>query len=320
MKLEDKISEVIAHILQSLELPHRDSEKYHGLLAYILLQRRRTPKAGADLLDSINQPLAAAFRQDKRLQGIGTEWILSPDNAVLAAMAYSSWMWPLLLDLRCKIIALRESPGFITSDSPVIYYNQFLESRRPALGNIGLLTKGLQIIFPISPRVLLMWYDGRIYKVGNKREDVVWIRECDDVDGLNALQFVSADHNVYFSPDISDVYLGSLARKSRHARSQYHVTVTKYRDVSDPNRGLLHVRPPEIRCDLNLSFVKLQRRLRRVKLGAEVSLPRDQEMLELVHEFIEMVGKGRMGWEDFYPFLVQRRKVKLPLEWAGGSG
>jgi len=217
-----------------------------------------------------------------------------------------------LLDLRCKIIALRESPGFITSDSPVIYYNQFLESRRPALGNIGLLNKGLQIIFPISPRVLLMWYAGRIYKVGEKREDVVWTRNSTDVEGLNALQFVSADENLYFSPDISEGYLRSLASKNRHTRSQYHTTVTEYTSVSDGDQRLLHIRPPEIRCNLSLSFVKLHRRLRKVKIGRKVSLFRDQEMSELVDEFNEMVHKGKLGWEDFYPFLVQRGKVRLP--------
>jgi len=312
MLLESKICQVIAGILQSHELPHRDSEEYHGLLAHILIQRRRTPSAGKELLDFANKPLAAALQPDSRLDGIGTDWILSPDDPILASMAYSTWMWPLLLDLHAKLILSSRSAEFLTSDSPVVYYNQFLKSRRPGLGNIGMLTKGLQIVFPLSPTTLLMLYDHRVYRVGDKKDDVVWIQSPKEVDKLNSLQLVCADRNLYFSSGITESHVTRLAAKSKRARSKYRTEVIRYWNAPNTNEQLVHVRPPEARCNLDLAFSRVHRRMRKVDLGENVALPRDEEMQELLYDFSDLVSQKRADWADFFPFLVQKGKASPP--------
>jgi len=309
MRLEDEVSRVLDRVLQRRSIPSLNSLDHQALLAYILLQRRRTPQAGRELIDSVNKPLAIAFREDERFGGIGDEWVVTPENPVITAMAFSSWLWPLLLDLKCKLLLTRLSPGFLTSDSPVIYYNQYLEDRRPQLGNTGLLTIGLQVFLPLSSGALIALYDGAIYKLGRGDKNTVEITNRADLDAMNALQVVSADHNLYFSSDVPPCYLHSLLRGSQALRQTYRVSAKAYRCTSDPRKVLIHLRPREIRSGLRVSFIRLHKRVRKLEIGTSALIPRDKEMWDLMQEFIGRTKRGELGTEDFFFFLVDKGKL-----------
>jgi hypothetical protein len=111
---------------------------------------------------------------------------------------------PITFDLCFKLVINKTKEPFITSDHPVVLYNQFLEPRKKYGNNTGLACKGLEIFLPISPRHLLIFFDPDVYKVENKSNVSVDITADADVKALNLLQCISADKNLYFNEEISE--------------------------------------------------------------------------------------------------------------------
>ena len=58
-------------------------------------------------------------------------------------------------------------------------------------------------------------YDANIYKVGNRKERVLYIDDVGSVDQLNLLQLLNATMTVNFSHQASETYLRELLRKSK---------------------------------------------------------------------------------------------------------
>ena len=55
----------------------------------------------------------------------------------------------------------------MTSDNPVVLYNMFLE--RMGVDESGMGSRGAFIFMPLSPGLAIVLYDGKVYKIGNKR-------------------------------------------------------------------------------------------------------------------------------------------------------
>jgi hypothetical protein len=173
---------------------------------------------------------------------------------------------PMTLDLSYKVISSeRCSRSFITSDHPVILYNSFLEERKTFGGNCGLASKGLQMFLPLSPKRLMMLYDGGCYAVGTRGNRVVPAND-DDVVTLNALQYISCDCNLYLKPCAeADIPL----LKSRHSmRRGKDSTVTKEfpqdRVEADGTRtSLMMNHDRDIKIGLSLSFMRVTKPGRR---------------------------------------------------------
>jgi len=104
----------------------------------------------------------------------------------------------IIFDLRLRLIIAPEGMSFITSDHPVVLLNQafFTVLQHPRI--LGLAASGLQIFLPISPRFLLIAFDPKIYRVGNRKQSTYQLERRNDCDLINALQIVNAEENVYF--------------------------------------------------------------------------------------------------------------------------
>ena len=77
----------------------------------------------------------------------------------------------IMRDLSVKILVNKTDKSFITSDNPVAKYNQFME--RMGQEAYGLGARGLQIFFPLSPQIGVMYYDPKCYKLGYKKKEYV---------------------------------------------------------------------------------------------------------------------------------------------------
>lgn len=307
--LEGEASRAIRRLHQYRCAPAPYSFDHQILLTFILLQRKRTPQAERDFIDSVNKPLAIAFRDDPRFNGIGREWILAPENTPATALGWSMWLWPILLDLRCTLLWTDVTPGFITSDSPVVYYNRFLENLRMHACNTGLMTRGLIVCLPVSPKALILIYDGATYKMKG-RCSMIRIRNRRDVDEFNRLQLASADEIAYFDSSVDVGYLAHLVETVHDIRDARQIRVMEYRSVDSPNHSLIHTRSPEIRMNLSLSFMRIMRKATQdVDLSNE-AIFRDPEMWDLVEEFLECVKNGNRSQEDFYFFLAEKGKLR----------
>ena len=137
--------------------------------------------------------------------------------------------FPLTMDLRCVALVNQTKFGFITSDNPVVLYNQLLEERTYA-SNTGLQSVGLQIYLPLTPAVACFFYDSDVYGVG-LRNPTRLLLQGEDIGRLNALQLLNARDNVYFHTDynapsqLSKLY--SIRGYRRKKVDQLHLSAGK---------------------------------------------------------------------------------------------
>lgn len=120
-----------------------------------------------------------------------------------------------MLDLTIKILKNETGNPFITSDFPIVKYNQFLEIKKWGHSRTGYGITGLQIFIPINNDLCIIFFDSSIYKVGNKKDSKIIISDKADVDSLNILQFTNCLEHVYFSDKASIEYIRNLKIKSK---------------------------------------------------------------------------------------------------------
>ena len=100
-----------------------------------------------------------------------------------------------------------EKQRLISSDNPVIFYNPF--NKR----SLGLVNAGLIIIFPISPKKLIVIFDSKMYSK-YKGKKIVNLKNENEVKKLNALQLIVAKYIVYFQ----DKNQSEIIKKLTHTR------------------------------------------------------------------------------------------------------
>ncbi len=126
-------------------------------------------------------------------------------------------------DLKFCIFKNKSEFPFITSDNPAVHTNRWhLENKRTRGLSFGIRSAGMLAILPLTPRLLLLGYDGDVYSVPNER-GVIEIRNARDVIAFNRHQFLHCVANVYvndasYEEDLLKHYLEieSIRPKSRH--------------------------------------------------------------------------------------------------------
>ena len=162
-------------------------------------------------------------------------------------------------DLKCKLIINNTSTKFITSDNPVVKYNKFLEMRGFPGGTVGIVSKGLQMFFPISPSHMLLYYDDWVYKVGEKSRNLIEINSVKDVDSMNLLQVLNCTELLFFNQSVDRIYIRGLVEKANGKRSKEYTNLNKTHSHTD-SQGFVHESynsyNNNIQVKLELSFIK----------------------------------------------------------------
>lgn len=244
-------------------LPERCSNSHGLLLIHLATQWART-KYMADAMQDMQERLlkyiseldeqeAKRFRDDIRRH---------LDNPVHLSILILMQIFPLLLDLDCKILANQTGVEFVTSDNPIVLYNQ-LFSFQKSQSNTGICVKGLQIFFPIAPEKVLLFYDSAVYSVGKRNQPIVELSDSRDVDQINLLQMANCQDNVYFhdtSLDLEPIHArGRQFRRQAMAR----LNVFPIEETEDGAQELLAMSRSDVVTNLSLSFVRITRRTRR---------------------------------------------------------
>ncbi len=112
-------------------------------------------------------------------------------------------MLPICMDLKSKILINETPVSFITSDNPVCLYNPFMEKMNYPLNGLG--ARGAIIYFPLSPKLALLIYDDKVYKVGNRKQSYVELHSVNDIRELNKLSIVNSNLVVYYQPSLTNV-------------------------------------------------------------------------------------------------------------------
>lgn len=257
-KLESAVNPCLMEILATNKLPKKQSDDYVKLLSFSITMANRTKDASEGLKemnDKFDQEILSYGDQykneieDLRLNSI---------NPIAQSLEITAELIHFAFDLKAKLLINKTNCLFITSDNPVIKYNQYLESRNHPGGHCGIATKGLQIFFPISPNHMLCFYDDWAYKIGEKFKDVIEITNIEDIEKLNYLQVLNCNDHLYFNHEVNESYLRQLFSKAKNKRMSEYSTLKKMKPYFDDNGKehiLVHTFDNNLNAKLKLGFI-----------------------------------------------------------------
>jgi len=286
-QIDDGASQIL-HVIEATEqVPDYDSVIREPLLAYVLFQSERTKYAVQAFRESSSKFNRIVFKTEEGLQGALATASEQQENPSVFLLQLASRILPVVTDLEMKLLRNRTECHFITSDNPVVKYNQFLESRGWPGSHTGWATAGLQVFFPIGPTLCIVLYDRDVYRVGHRREYVVDVERTPDVDQLNALQFLNADENIYFTSSVSDDYILRLDHQYRRKRRTEKVSVEEFHgpDSAWPTRRtLVACSTCDVNMNLSLSFIAQTKKAKSRRVGPSMANPRNPRVLAQVEE------------------------------------
>ncbi len=158
-EVEVGAAQIFRVIDQCCALPPHSSMDHKFLVLCVLMQHGRTVYT-ADVLNEMNDKLMKHLLAPRaKAKGIDLSKVkIGYKDVGRVSLGLAMQNYPILFDLDYKLLINETDVEFVTSDNPVVLYNQ-LFSFRTYISNTGLATKGLQIFFPISPRYTLLFFD-----------------------------------------------------------------------------------------------------------------------------------------------------------------
>jgi hypothetical protein len=166
-------------------------------MTHICFQTARSPQAGEDTLEMMTRMMRTVARNDptlsEDLRAHLDDVKVVHDNPVIYTMNIAGKTAIALHDLTPVLIHNEAKIEFISSDAPVVLFNQWAQQVKHR-GVLGWASAGLQVFLPLSPRVLLLLYDRDVYSI----EKTV-LSKSSSVQALNALHVARPVKNIYFS-------------------------------------------------------------------------------------------------------------------------
>jgi len=304
--IESISSKTILTIINSNKPPVPISKEHVILLRFIILLHNRTLYSAEEFDEISNKLLQNILSKDSRFSETLNSTKIVSDNPTLIPLQVAEELLPIAFDLKYKLLLNNTENNFITSDNPVIFYNQFLKKRKAFGGIAGLGVKGLEILFPISPRHYIIFYDGDIYRVGESNDSIVVITEKKDVNALNILQYLNARENLYFNHSIEESVIKQIITKSKRFRRQKKATVNEYPshvDDEGKSHSILHIYSEDIKLNFNLSFITEQPKASQYQLGDLATHLRNKEIFDLLEKYKQLVHEGIYKPGSFQEFL-----------------
>ncbi|MDB9306837.1 MULTISPECIES: DUF4238 domain-containing protein [Cyanophyceae] len=313
-KLETESAKIINSILEKQFLPAAHSRDHQMLLMFIIRLLGRTVYAAEMIQELVKKyqktvssiSYNALSESEKKIN-------LTLTDAVQESLSIGKCNFPLVRDLHWKLLINETQEPFITSDHPVVVYNQFLEHRKTYGSNVGLASKGLEVFLPLSPQIILILFDKDVYKVGAKNKYHIQVNMATDIKALNLLQYINANKNIYFNDKFSEKKVQELLttfdlyrRKSKANCDQYPNTIK-----NEKQKVLLHLYGSDVKCSLRLSFVSLLKKAKSYSLGQKVIHVRDEQLCRLHEKFLDLVYQGLYHPDDFYEFINDCKRYQI---------
>ncbi len=301
---EGEVAQLFRLISQQTRLPRYFTAGHLLLCFHIATQANRTQYAA----DALNALADGMMREVMKHDRSVTHDMLAQvrfgyDDPALVATAYGALGFPLLMDLECRVLLAPRGTEFITSDNPVVMYNQFM-LWRAAVSNTGIASKGLQIFFPIWPFLTLVMYDRDVYHFGRAKSARVHMASAIDVHELNILQAAAASKNVYAFTSAANIF--KVAQDAARYRRKEKALVRAFPQPSEGNRKseLIATSHVDIRTNAMLGFMRVHKRARawledfRSQRFQPAAVVRDQALVARFEAHVEAVKDGRATPEN----------------------
>lgn len=216
-QLEGQWSRILKEIILTENLP-RNPNDYEYLLHYIILSENRTLIKANNNMSYWGEQYRVIAKLLKEHGKIN----MSEDaiNSIEAKAAIpnlpdiknSIYIMNICADLQMSLIKNNSSLPFITSDHPVVKYNQFFLSQS-YLRAYGYGQIGIQMFFPISPKYCLVLFDPTPYRLHNYYNNKFIISDPTGIRSINTLIANYAYQELYFSSSTSDQTLRKIVSR-----------------------------------------------------------------------------------------------------------
>lgn len=262
--IESETANAVRHIVATETVPEPFTDAIRFLYVFVMLQWSRTPAAVARQEEAHSQ----LFQQMAKTHPKYTDELRSyiervrvrSHSALSDGMKFALKSFPMLQDLRLKVLRNDSPIEFFIGDAPVVMHNQWC--RALDVGSTGLACSGLQIFMPLSPRHLALFYDTDIYHVGESPVDVVGISEPAEVLSVNALQFAAARECVYYRSEQMARYFQEFEDKLR--MNPLGVRADRFKEEGGQSH-LLVVQNMALNVDVRVSVVRVRDEMRLVR-------------------------------------------------------
>lgn len=305
-ELEGVTAEVFRSIIANQRLPAWGTPDDFVFRTFVCLQWGRT-KSHAETSEAMfDKMLKTAYGPEWRAKGITQEQIdevyFGTERPGLFSLGMASEMVPFMGDLESKLVFANGHGEFVASDAPVVLINPYLLGRFPG-GVTGLNVRGLVILFPITPQLLVVLYDRKCYRVGPPGARVVPLSNRGDLVAVNNFQFLHADDAVYFrDEDRASGYLQEFAKVARMRRKDRNVVQEAFSKRPGDNSSLLHSYRVDIPYRPILSFLSLLRKRRGETGDVSQVEERNPEVSELFDHYQREVkaSASKRGFLDYF--------------------
>lgn len=169
--IENQTSVILNSVVRTKVLPKDKSDDYYLIWLYILIQAYRIRTNADEFNEMIDTMMKTAMKFEPQFKDFEFDkYFFAYEDAIEKKLDILLNELPMIMDMQVKLIQNGTSKELITSDNPISKYNQFLESRKFPYCHNGMVSKGLHIFYPLAPDLLLIMYDPRVYKIGNKKQ------------------------------------------------------------------------------------------------------------------------------------------------------
>ena len=280
-KLEGKLSYTIKEIIKNERLPRKQSSEHFELLKFLILTDFRNP-VRIESMKGMN--VEARKRMNELNNSINSSESIpeyTHEDTIKDSFLFANEMIEMIVDLDYKLIINVTDTPFLTSDFPIIKYNQFLEQKKWTESKIGFGVTGLQIFVPITPKLMILFYDSGIYKVGFKKRQIHELNDKKDIDNINILNFINCFNTIYFDHQINEQYVRRLFTESKkykranipNSKLSYLVNNIKNHnhEFNDKEKNLIVLNTTDCETKLDISGVKIHSKGKKHKLESTVA-------------------------------------------------
>jgi len=265
-KIEGATATIIRACIDQRQLPIPGSGDDFAFRTFVCLQQGRTRSHAENSEALFDKALKAVHSPQLLASGVTQEQIdevrVGTEYPGLFSLGMSAEFVPFMSDLQAKLVVAGSHGEFVTSDAPVVAINPYLIGRYP--GSVtGLNSRGLVILFPITPQLLAIFYDGQCYRVGAPGKRVVSLETRADLVALNNLQFLHADEAVYHHDEkLAAGHIVEFGKVARMRSRDCNVVNEAFSTKPGDNSSLLHMYQEDISYRPAFSFITLLRKRR----------------------------------------------------------
>lgn len=278
--IEGILSKTLNQIIETRELPNKKSTEHFELLLFVTLTDLRNPIQVEGVKNNLQEMRNNLLKLDSNVDV--NKFVPNPshDEIVKLLLSNSVDMTDIISDLDYKLLINKTNQPFISSDFPIVKYNQFLEQAKWQHSKTGYGTVGLQVFIPLNSELIVMFYDSDIYKVGDKKKKYLDISNIIDVDSLNTLQFVNCFETIYFNEIAKENYIKKIANFSnKFTRANLTKSIMSYvikngedeNEIMNGKKNLMILGSTDCECKLQITGVKILDKGKNYKFDSSVT-------------------------------------------------